>query len=221
MPEPPAHRAYPFDLAETDRLLTTTRAVRRRLDVDRPVEREVILDCLRIAVQAPTMSNTQEWRWMVVTDPAKRALVAETYRGLSEAYLDNARKTQDDPQNTRVYESAYELSQILDRVPVMVIPCIESSYDFGSGNAVAAAVYGSIIPATWSFQLALRSRGLGSVFTTFHLFGAQAVADALGIPDGVTQIALLPVAYTKGTDFQPAKRPPVETITFWDTWGHG
>jgi nitroreductase len=208
-----------FDLAETDRLLSTTRAVRKRLDLDRPVEREVILECLRLAVQAPTMSNTQEWHWMVVTDPAKRAVIAETYRGLSEAYLDEARKSQDDPQNTRVYESAYELSQILDRVPVMVIPCIKSSYDLSAGNPVAAAVYGSIIPATWSFQLALRARGLGSVFTTFHLFGADKVAEALGIPDGVTQIALLPVAYTKGTDFKPAVRPPVEQITYWDTWG--
>jgi nitroreductase len=114
--------AFPFNTEETDRLLSTTRAVRKRLDLDRPVEREVILDCLRLAVQAPTMSNTQEWRWMVVTDPAKRAVIAETYRSLSAAYLDEARKTQDDPQNTRVYESAYELSQILDRVPAMVIP---------------------------------------------------------------------------------------------------
>jgi nitroreductase len=209
----------PFDLAETDRLLSTTRAVRKRLDLDRPVEREVILECLRLAVQAPTMSNTQEWHWVVVTDPAKRAEVADTYRSLSEAYLDDARKSSEDPQTRRVYESAYELSQILDRVPAMVIPCINSSYNIDSGNAVAAAVYGSIIPATWSFQLALRSRGLGSVFTTFHLFSADKVAAVLGIPDGVTQVALLPVAYTLGTDFKPAQRPPVEQITYWNTWG--
>jgi nitroreductase len=209
----------PFDLAETDRLLSTTRAVRKRLDLDRPVPREVVLECLRLAVQAPTMSNSQEWHWMVVTDPAKRAKVAETYRKMGEAYLDNARQTESDTQTRRVYESAYELSQILDRVPVIVIPCVKSSYNIESGNAVAAAVYGSIIPATWSFQLALRARGLGSVFTTFHLFGADEVAALLGIPDGVTQIALLPVAYTKGTDFQPASRPPVEGITYWDTWG--
>lgn len=210
---------YPFDLAETDRLLSTTRAVRKRLDLDRPVERAVILDCLRLAVQAPTMSNTQEWHWMVVTDSEKKAAVAAVYRSLSEAYLEDARRTSEDAQTRRVYESAYELSQFLDRVPVMVIPCIKSSYSMGSGNAVDAAVYGSIIPATWSFQLALRARGLGSVFTTFHLFGADQVAQVLGIPEGVTQIALLPVAYTKGTDFKPAVRPPVENITFWDTWG--
>jgi nitroreductase len=216
----PADASFPFDVAETDRLLTTTRAVRKRLDLDRPVERDVILDCLRIAVQAPTMSNSQEWRWIVVTDADKRGQIADTYRELSAAYLEQASKTADDPQTRRVYESAYELSQILDRVPAMVIPCVESSYNIDSGNAVAAAVYGSIIPATWSFQLALRSRGLGSVFTTFHLFGADKVAATLGIPDTVTQIALLPVAYTKGTDFKPAARPPVELITYWDNWGH-
>jgi nitroreductase len=216
----PAGASFPFDVAETDRLLTTTRAVRKRLDLDRPVERHVILDCLRIAVQAPTMSNSQEWRWVVVTDADKRRQIADTYRKLSAAYLEQASKTADDPQTRRVYESAYELSQILDRVPAMVIPCVESSYNIDSGNAVAAAVYGSVIPATWSFQLALRSRGLGSVFTTFHLFGADKVAAALGIPDSVTQIALLPVAYTKGTEFKPAVRPPVELITYWDAWGH-
>jgi nitroreductase len=211
--------SYPFDIAETDRLLSTTRAVRKRLDLDRPVEREVILDCLRLAVQAPTMSNSQEWRWVVVTDADKREAVAEVYRNLSAAYLEEASKTHEDPQTRRVYESAFELSQIMGRVPALVIPCVESSYNLESGNAVAAAVYGSIIPATWSFQLALRSRGLGSVFTTFHLFGADQVAKILEIPETVTQIALLPVAYTRGTDFQPAARPPVEQIVSWNTWG--
>ena len=209
----------PFDLAETDRLLSTTRAVRKRLDLDRPVERDVILECLRLAIQAPTMSNSQEWHWVVVTDPEKRAAIANIYRKMGESYLEGARHTEKDAQTQRVYDSAYELSQILERVPVLVIPCVKSSYNIASGNAVAAAVYGSIIPATWSFQLALRARGLGSVFTTFHLFGADEVAALLGIPEGVTQIALLPVAYTKGTDFKPAVRPPVERITYWDSWG--
>jgi len=210
---------YPFDIAETDRLLSTTRAVRKRLDLDRPVERDVLLDCLRLAVQAPTMSNSQEWRWIVVTDDAKREAGAGVYRNLSAAYLEEASKTHEDPQTRRTYESAYELSQFMGRVPALVIPCVESSYNIDSGNAVAAAVYGSIIPATWSFQLALRSRGLGSVYTTFHLFGADQVAEILGIPDNVTQVALLPVAYTKGTDFKPADRPPVEDVVFWNTWG--
>lgn len=209
----------PFDLTETDRLLSTTRAVRKRLDLDRPVPREVILECLRLAVQAPTQSNSQTWRWMVITDPEKKAIVADAYRKVGMSYLEQAAGAEKDPQTQRVYESAVALAKLLEQVPAMVIPCVTKDYDPAHGNAVAASVYGSIIPATWSFQLALRSRGLGSVFTTLHLFQDKVVAEALGIPDDVLQIALLPVAYTIGTDFKPAQRPPVEQITYWNQWG--
>jgi nitroreductase len=207
-----------FDTSETDRLLSTTRAVRRRLDLDRPVEREVLLECLRLAVQAPTASNAQDWRWVVVTDPGLRAGIADVYREVGADYLERARREQADEQTTRVYEGAYELTKVLERVPAMVIPCLERRFD-SADPAVAASAYGSILPAAWSFQLALRSRGLGSTWTTLHLFQEQRVADLLGIPDGVRQVALLPVAYTVGTDFKPAVRPPVEEITFWDGWG--
>ena len=210
--------SYPFATAQTDRLLTTTRAVRRRLDLDRPVEPAVIHECLRLAVQAPTASNSQTWRWMVVADHHKRARIAQLYANFGAEYLRTAAHTADDPQTRRVYESALALTGILERVPIHVIPCRQGWGD-GAPNSVAAAAYGSILPATWSFQLALRSRGLGSVFTTLHLFGEQEVAELLGIPDDVTQVALLPVAYTIGTDFKPAARPPVERITYWDTWG--
>lgn len=210
--------APPFDISQTDLLLTTTRAVRRRLDLDRPVEPAVIHDCLRLAVQAPTASNSQTWRWMVVTDADKRARIARLYAKFGAEYLKGAARDATDPQTQRVYESALALTAILDRVPVHVIPCMEGRVDTEE-NGIAAAAYGSIIPATWSFQLALRSRGLGSVFTTLHLFGERDVGELLGIPDDVTQIALLPVAYTTGTDFKPAARPPVESITYWDTWG--
>ncbi len=208
----------PFDLSETDRLLSTTRAVRRRLDLDRPVDPAVVLDCLRLAVQAPTASNSQTWRWMVVTDPDLRREVARIYGEVGAGYLAEAARTAEDPQTRRVYESAHALTEILERVPVMVIPCMEGRVD-GAPIGVAASAYGSIMPAAWSFQLALRSRGLGSVWTTLHLFREQEVADLLGIPADVTQVALLPVAYTIGTDFTPAARPPVEDITFWDRWG--
>lgn len=210
--------APPFDISQTDLLLTTTRAVRRRLDLDRPVEPAVIHDCLRLAVQAPTASNSQTWRWMVVTDADKRARIARLYAKFGAEYLKGAARDATDPQTQRVYESALALTAILDRVPVHVIPCMEGRVDTEE-NGIAAAAYGSIMPATWSFQLALRSRGLGSVFTTLHLFGERDVGELLGIPDDVTQIALLPVAYTTGTDFKPAARPPVESITYWDTWG--
>ena len=208
----------PFDLAETDRLLTTTRAVRRRLDLDRPVDPSVVVDCLRLAVQAPTASNSQTWRWMVVTDPAKIAEIARIYGEVGAGFLRHAAETHEDPQTRRVYESAYALTEVLERVPVMVIPCVTGTIDMSS-NGSAASVYGSIMPAAWSFQLALRSRGLGSVWTTLHLFRADEVAALLGMPDDVTQVAMLPVAHTVGTDFKPAKRPPVEEITHWDTWG--
>ena len=217
---PSDHEDFPFDLSVTDKLLSTTRAVRKRLDLDRPVPREVILDCLRLAIQAPTASNDQNWRWMVVTDPDKRAAIAKLYTEAGGGYLAEKAKSVTPGQTQRVHSSAQYLTEILDRVPVHVIPCIERSLD-NLPHVVAAAAYGSIIPAAWSFQLALRSRGLGSCWTTLHLLREREVAEILGIPATVRQIALLPVAYTKGLDFKPADRPPVETITHWDTWGGG
>lgn len=209
----------PFDLNETDRLLCTTRAVRKRLDLDRPVDPEVILDCIRLAVQAPTGSNQQTWRWLVITDADKRAAIADAYNVAGTAYLSMAAADENnDSQTRRVYESALALTETLAKVPVHVIPCIEARLDLRS-NMAAASQYGSILPAAWSFLLALRSRGLGSVWTTLHLFHEAEVAKLLGIPDGVTQVALFPVAHTIGTDFKPATRPPVEDITYWDTWG--
>jgi nitroreductase len=156
---------------------------------------------------------------MIVTDPAKRAAVAAAYRKVGEGYLEQARHRAKDPQTTRVYESAYALTQILERVPLMIIPCLKREFD-DANRAVAASAYGSIMPAAWSLLLALRSRGLGSTWTTLHLFDDASVAAALEIPPGVRQIALFPVAYTVGTDFRPAERPPVEQITYWDTWGN-
>lgn len=209
-----------MDIETVDELLSTTRAVRKRLDLTRPVEREVILECLQLAMQAPTASNEQSWRWMVVTDADKRAAIAEIYRSVGEEYLAHAATTASDPQTRRVYESAHALTAILADVPVHVIPCIQGRID-GSNLLVAASAWASIIPAGWSFLLALRSRGLGSVWTTLHLAKEREVAELLGIPDTVTQAALFPVAYTVGTDFKPAARPPAETVTSWNTWGGG
>lgn len=207
-----------FDLSETDRLLSTTRAVRKRLDLTREVPREVILECLRLAVQAPTGSNSQTWRWMVVTDPEKRAELARLYSEGGRGYLEAAAGNEMNDQTRRVYESALHLTDILDKVPVHVIPCVQGRVD-NVPNIMAASVYGSIIPAAWSFMLALRSRGLGSVWTSLHLIKEKEAAELLGIPyDQVTQVALIPVAYTVGTDFKPASRPPVEGITYWDSW---
>jgi nitroreductase len=208
-----------FDLSQTDLLLSTTRSVRKRLDLEREVPESVIVECLRLAVQAPTASNSQTWRWIVVTDPAKRKELARLYSEGGKGYLARAAQQEMDPQTKRVYESALFLTDILERVPVHVIPCITGRLD-GPGSMGAPAMFGSVIPAAWSFMLALRSRGLGSAWTTLHLFKEREAAELLGVPfDEVTQVALLPVAYTVGTDFKPATRPPVEGITYWDGWG--
>jgi nitroreductase len=208
-----------FDLSQTDLLLSTTRAVRKRLDLSRPVPPEVIVECLRLAVQAPTGSNSQGWRWMIVTDPEKKRALAEMYNSGGKGYLASAAAREMDEQTRKVYESALHLTDVLADVPVHVIPCIQGRLD-NLPNLAAASAYGSVIPAAWSFMLALRSRGLGSAWTTLHLFKEKEAAELLGIPfDEVTQVALLPVGYTVGTAFQPAKRPPVENITYWDSWG--
>ncbi len=207
-----------IDTSITDHLLTTTRAVRKRLDLDRVVEPSVILECLRIAVQAPTGSNAQGWRWLVVTDPDKRAELARLYKGGGADYLKSAAANAMNDQTKRVYESALYLTEILGRVPVHVIPCIQGRAD-NAPNILSASMYGSIMPAAWNFMLALRSRGLGSTWTTLHLFKEKEAAELLGIPDDVTQVALIPVGYTTGGDFKPASRPPVEGITYWDSWG--
>ncbi|MQA85549.1 MAG: nitroreductase [Streptosporangiales bacterium] len=206
-----------MDTAVTDHLLSTTRAVRRRLDLGRPVEREVILDCVRLAVQAPTGSNRQNWRWVVVTDPDTRARLAELYRSGGSSYLRRQLEAHPSGQNARVFSSAQYLLEVLHRVPVLVIPCVEGGPSAPT-NRGAAPFYGSILPAVWSFMLALRSRGLGSAWTTFHLAHEREAAEILGIPEGITQVALIPVAYAKGDDFKPARRRPVEEITYWDRW---
>lgn len=211
--------AAPFDLAQTDALLTTTRAVRRRLDLDRPVDRQVVLDCIDIAQQAPTGGNRQTWHWLVVTDEARRRALAEVYRDASRDYLSRPSDASgpDPEQSRRVRDSARHLPEVLHRVPVHVVPCQQGN-PLGLPPAGQASWYGSIIPAVWSFQLALRSRGLGSVYTTLHLNQAQRAAQLLGIPAGYTQVALLPVAHTLGTDFKRVSRPPVEDIVSFESW---
>jgi len=155
---------------------------------------------------------------MVVRDPDKKEALADIYRRCGGEYLAAAAKEADTGSQTgRVIDSANYLAQRLGEVPVMVIPMIIGRLEDDTTNS-AAGLLGSIIPAMWSFQLALRSRGLGSCLTTIHLGAEQEAAEVLGIPPHMTQAGLLPVAYTKGTDFKPAARPPVEEITYLDTY---
>lgn len=211
-----------------DELLTTTRSVRRRLDLTRPVEREVLEQCLRLAQQAPSGSNRQGWHFVVVTGAGKRAALADLWRRGAERYLampsavgsGASGDAEHDAQMLRIRASVSHLVEHLHEVPVHVIPCIEGRTDQRLLPSVAqSSVWGSIAPATWSFMLALRSRGLGSVWTAFHLFFEEEAAAVLGVPyEQVMQAALLPVAYTIGTDFKPAPRRPLETMVHWETW---
>ena len=213
-----------MDVTVTDELLTTTRAVRKRLDLDRPVPPEVIDECLALAVQAPTGSNAQRWRFVVVTDADKRAALAEIYRRVWDGYSRDQEAVlasmsgERAVQQRRVLDSANYLAENMHRVPVHVVPCVLGRIDAGGHSAEWAGLLGSIFPAVWSFQLALRSRGLGSSLTTLHLFKEAEAAEILGIPGTVTQVALLPVAYTTGDGFKPAARRPAVEVTYWNSW---
>lgn len=214
-----------MDLATVDHLLTTTRSVRKRLDFKRPVPPELVQRCIDIALQAPTGSNAQGWSFVVVTDAAKRKALADLYRQAFQFYVENpdfrATYAPEDlraKQMPRIIDSATYLAEHLHEAPVHVIPCIQGRVE-QAGVIGQASVYGSILPAAWSFMLAARSRGLGSAWTTLHLIFEKDAASLLGIPDDVTQTALLPVAYFTGSDFKPATRVDPRKLTHWDSWG--
>lgn len=211
-----------LDLRVVDELLATTRSVRKRLDLDRPVDRALIDDCLELSLQAPTGGNTQGWRWLVVTDPELRAGLADIYARASAGYLQQRAEelaAGGDRQSAKVYDSAAYLVDVLHRVPVHVIPCIRgrrSEDAFGN-----ASLYGSILPAVWSFMLAARARNLGTVLTTLHLKLEAEAAELLGVPDKFLQVGLIPVAHTDPSVFKPVSRRPLETVRFHDRWPVG
>src|ERR1700682_1671558 len=202
-----------------DDVLTTTRSVRKRLDLEKPVPREVLLECLELALQSPTSSNSQGWQWVFVEDADKRKAIADIYRTNATPYLDLPKPEYGDvrdEQRPRVYDSAKFLNDHLHEVPVMLIPCLE-----GRPEGTGAGFWGSLLPAVWSFMLTLRSRGLGSAYTTLHLLGEgeKQAAELLDIPfDRYSQGGLFPIAYTKGTDFRPAKRLPAEQVAHFNSW---
>lgn len=213
-----------LDLSMCDKLLTTTRSIRKRLDLTRPVPLELIEECLEVALQSPSATNTQKWRFMVIRDTKKRAGVAKLYKQAFESYWEQADDTTygtTGPASTeaqRMIDSAVYLVNHLHEVPVQVLFCIEDQVrDVPLFNQATA--YGSILPAAWSFMLAARARGLGCCWTTVHLKHADEAARLLDIPDSVTQCVLLPVAYYTGTDFKTARRIPATELTYWDTWG--
>jgi nitroreductase len=204
-----------------DELLSTTRCVRRRLDLARPVEQDVLEDCLRLAQQAPTASYREDWHFVVVTDAEQRRGLAELWREGGRRYLGDvepAAMLDLPPDRRRLLESVLHLFEHLHEVPVHVIPCIEGRTD-GKPGAAQASRWSTICPAAWSFMLAARARGLGSCWTSFHLYREREAAELLGIPyDEIMQAALLPVAYTIGTDFRPGRRKPLDTMVHWNSW---
>ncbi len=209
-----------------DELLSTTRSVRKRLDLTRPVDLDLVRECIDLATQAPTGGNNQGWHFVVVTDPDKRRQLGEWYaQGFAMMYGDpdavTARLPADDPDyvaaTKRVISSAQYLADHLGEVPVHVIPVIHGRTD-SAPVAMQAAIWGSLLPAAWSFQLAARSRGLGTCFTTLHLIFEQQAAELLGLPDHVMQGALIPVAHTLGTEFKPGPRRDLDRIIHHDSW---
>ena len=214
------------ELSTTD-LLTTTRTVRLRLDLERPVARETVDECLRIGLQAPNGSNLQLWNWVLVDDPAIRADMAAIYRASIEDQLRmsaaaaEAGKPSRYPkseQQERISRSVMHLRDHLHEVPVLVVPTITGRLD-GAGIFDQASLWGSVLPSVWNFMLALRTRGMGSAWTTIHLHREREMADLLGIPyDRVTQAGLFPVAYTIGTEFRPGPRADLDTLVHWNRW---
>ena len=206
-----------FPIGETDRLLSTTRSVRRRLDLEREVPEELLLDCIDLAEQAPTGGNQTSRRWLVIRDPDTKAALADLYREAGGDWIvENAERIAGTGhRNERTLDSGAHLARNLQHVPAIVLVTIYGEHD-GSGRP---GLFDSVIQAAWSFCLALRSRGLGSAWTTLHLGAADRVADLLDLPEGVTQIVLLPVAWTIGDDFRPAPRRPAREITWFDRWG--
>jgi nitroreductase len=202
-----------------DEALTTTRAVRRRLDLSRPVARELVEDCLRLAQQAPRASNVERRAFVVVTDAEKRLALAKLWRQGMERYLRAVgAAASSSPSLARMREGVEHLGERLQDVPVHVIPCLLDRVD-KRPFASQAGLWGTILPATWSFMLAARARGLGTCWTTFHLAYEREAAETLAIPyHQVTQVALIPVAHTIGDKFSPAAREPLDRIVHWDGW---
>ncbi|MFI5610387.1 nitroreductase family protein [Amycolatopsis sp. NPDC051903] len=200
-----------------DHILATTPAVRRKLDLTRPVETEVLAECLELALHAPSPANQQSWRWIVVRDQQVKNRLGKLFREIGLPYLEQYRPLAEaDPTFARSFASGRHLIDVIDQVPVFVVPCVEGRPT--GNNASDAVLYGGIFPAVWSFLLALRSRGLGAPITSYHLQAEAEAAEILGVPEGYSQACLLPVAYTTTRDFKPTPRRPVSEVASLDHW---
>ncbi|MGW0931036.1 nitroreductase family protein [Streptomyces sp. NPDC002644] len=232
MPEPTMPSRVPAaDRDAVLRILQTTRSVRRRLDVHRPVDLGLVHTALQVALQAPNGSNDQPWHWIVVTDPDRRAALARCYREAAQPYLKAmAHRAEDGSVDPGVLAASLHLADVLDQVPVLIVPCLETGpghyvglfdqlgYPPPADHAAHSVYYGSIWPAVWSLMLALRAQSLVSAVTTLHLTRAREAGEILGLPEGVTQAALLAVAHPTGDTFRAAPRRGLDTVLHHDTW---
>lgn len=212
------HPTTGFDLAETDRLLTTTKQVRQRLDLTRPVPYDVLLECIEVANHAPMGGNLERNRWMIIDDAAKKAAIAKRFGDVGRPYLAANSELRLDDRSQRVIGSANFLVDHLHEVPALVLALRLDRAPLDQSQGQVAAYYGSVLPGVWSFQLAARARGIGSAWTTFHLEYEAEIAELLGIPSSVTQVCLLAVGYFTGDTFTPAPRRPASEVTFLNTW---
>jgi nitroreductase len=200
-----------------DEILTTTRAVRKRLDVTRKVPRALLEECLELAFQAPNGSNKNLWRWIIVDDPEMVAKLGAEYR-TAMGVLQSGQQTSmfsdtsDSREEAKLLDSAYALADKIERMPALLIPLMPGRVE-GKSVVEQAAMWGSIVQAVWSFMLALRSRGLGSCWATVTSRREKEIAALLGIPyEEYTQVGMFPIAYTIGTDFKKAWRKPVAEV---------
>ena len=217
------HRPVALLPLNPDELLTTTRAVRKRLDFDKPVSDDVIRECVAAAMQSPSGSNMMTMSFVIVKDAAKRKAIGDVYKACYDMYksmdgvyigsIDKGDASAN-AQQKRSASSADFLGEHMGDAPALVIACTE-----GAPAMMSASMLGNILPGMWSFMLAARARGMGTAWTTVHLMMEQQVADILGIPfETVQQVCLSPLAYTKGTDFKPAERPAADSIIHWNGW---
>jgi len=215
-------RLVPVDVTSVDLALSTTRSVRRRIDWERPVEREVILQCIDVATQAPTGLDAEAWRFLILERPEQKARMAEIYRAalaeMRTARAEYARRTGVEPPTLKPAQRA--LADRLHEMPALILVCSQGRFD-PQRDSVARQVgfYGSVLPAAWSLMVALRTRGIGATWTSLHLMREHETARAFGIPDDVTQTVLLPIGYTRDAVLRPAARRPARQVTFWDAWG--
>ena len=209
---------------DNEELLTTTRSARKTLDLERPIDMDVVRECLQIGLQAPNGSNNQSWRWVLVVDADLRQEIAGLYRRarVTMTGRDDISEWIDTSTDTgRVMSSSEWLVQHLEDVPLFVIPCFEAylARKRGSESFHQATIYGSIFPAVWNFQLALHTKGYGTCLTTLHLNEEDEIGNLLGIPSSFVQGCLLPVARLRpGTVFKPAPRRPLDEVITVDGW---